>query len=33
MTPEEFATFLSAERTRWRQLVTDAGIPRVDGPL
>jgi tripartite-type tricarboxylate transporter receptor subunit TctC len=33
MTPEQFATFVAAERTKWKQLVTDAGIPRVDGPL
>ena len=33
MTPEELATFVTAERSKWKHLVVEAGIPRVDGPL
>lgn len=33
MTFEGLAAFLTVERSKWRRLVTDAGIRRVDGPL
>ncbi|HEX3598088.1 MAG TPA: tripartite tricarboxylate transporter substrate binding protein [Polyangiaceae bacterium] len=33
MTSEETNAFIDAERAKWKGLVSDTGIPRVDGPI
>jgi tripartite-type tricarboxylate transporter receptor subunit TctC len=32
-TPQEFADFIAVERSRWKRLATESGVPSVLGPL
>ncbi len=31
--PQEFSDFIDAERSRWKALATESGVPSVPGPL